>query len=135
MKKAMSDHSENTIASSRLFDLPFTSLLERCDRWRNESHELASAGIEGIALKRRFCWLLRPQGDRGGSAMCRRWMRVLLMVIGSALVFLAATPFLAFVHFEESLRTELMASKLLLLPVGAIFLAVAAFLSRDGVRH
>jgi hypothetical protein len=46
----------------------------------------------------------------------------------------ATLPILAFVHFGELLQTELMVSKLALLPVGAICLAGAAILSRDGVR-
>jgi hypothetical protein len=71
----------------------------------------------------------------GGSAMCRRCIRGLLLAIGSVFVFFGAFPVLAFFHFEDSLQTELIASKLLLLPVGAICLAVAAMMRRDGVRH
>jgi predicted permease len=67
--------------------------------------------------------------------MCRRYIRGLLLVIGSALVLFATLPILAFVHFEESLQTELMASKLVLLPVGAICLAGAAMLGTHEVRH
>jgi hypothetical protein len=67
--------------------------------------------------------------------MCRRWIRGLLLAIGSAMVFFGAFPVLAFVHFEDSLQTELIASKLLLLPVGAVCLVGAAMLRRDGVRH
>lgn len=67
--------------------------------------------------------------------MCRRFIRALLVVLGSAMVLFAALPVLAFVHFEEPLQTDLMAAKLLLLPVGAVCFAVAAVLSSDGVRH
>lgn len=67
--------------------------------------------------------------------MCRRFIRVLLLMIGSALVAFAALPILAFVHFKEPLQTELMASKLLLLPVGAICFVGAAVMSRNGVQH
>jgi hypothetical protein len=67
--------------------------------------------------------------------MCRRIIRALLVVMGAAMVLFAALPILAFVHFAEPLQTELMASKLLLLPVGALCFVVAAVLSRDGVRH
>ena len=67
--------------------------------------------------------------------MCRRCIRVLLLVIGSVLIFFAAFPVMAFLHFEDSLQTELIASKLLLMPFGAFCLAGAAMLSRDSVRH
>jgi len=67
--------------------------------------------------------------------MCRRCIRALLVVIGSALLFFAAFPVMAFLHFEDSLQTELIASKLLLMPIGAICLAVATVMSRDSVRR
>jgi predicted permease len=67
--------------------------------------------------------------------MCRRYIRWILLVIGSALVLFAALPVLAFLHFGEYLQTELMASKLILLPVGAICLIGFAILGRHEVRH
>ena len=72
---------------------------------------------------------------RGGATMCRRVIRALLLVIGSAVVLFAALPVLAFVHFKEPLQTELMASKLLLPPVGALCFVGVALLSRDGVQN
>jgi len=67
--------------------------------------------------------------------MCRRCIRMLLLVIGCVLVFFAAFPVMAFIHFEDSLQTALIASKLLLMPIGALCLAGAAMLSKDRVRH
>jgi hypothetical protein len=67
--------------------------------------------------------------------MCRRCISGLLLGIGSVMVFFAVFPILVFVHFGEPLQTELMASKLLLLPVGAICLAGAVTLGTHKVRH
>jgi hypothetical protein len=67
--------------------------------------------------------------------MCRRCISGLLLGIGSVLVFFAVFPVLVFVHFGEPLQTGLMASKLLLLPVGALCLAGAAMLGNHEVRH
>jgi hypothetical protein len=47
------------------------------------------------------------------------------------MVFFAAFPVMAFLHFEDSLQTTLIASKLALLPMGAFCLAGAAMLSRN----
>jgi hypothetical protein len=65
--------------------------------------------------------------------MCRRYIRMLLLVVGSTMVFLAVFPVMAFLHFEDSLQITLIASKLLLLPLGAICLAGAAMLSKKAV--
>jgi hypothetical protein len=67
--------------------------------------------------------------------MCRRCIRGLLLVMGSAMVLFAVIPFMAFIHLGEPLQTELIASKLLLLPVGAICLAGAATLGTHHLRH
>ncbi len=58
--------------------------------------------------------------------MCRRYIRVLLLVTGCAMVFFAVFPVLAFVQLDEPWQTALVASKLLMLPVGAICLLGAA---------
>jgi hypothetical protein len=58
--------------------------------------------------------------------MCRRCIRMLLLVIGCVLLFFAVFPVLAFVHVGEPWQTGLIASKLVMLPVGAICLMVAA---------
>ncbi len=60
--------------------------------------------------------------------MCRRCFRMLLLVIGSVLLFVAAFPVLAFVQIEEPWQTGLTAAKLVMLPVGAICLLGAAAL-------
>ena len=67
--------------------------------------------------------------------MYRRCMRGFLLVAGWVLVLLAALPILAFVHFDDALQMRLMLSKLLLMPVGAACLALAAILNGDRVRH
>ena len=58
--------------------------------------------------------------------MCRRCIRVLLLVTGCALLIFAVFPVLAFVHVGEPWQTALVASKLVMLPVGAICLLGAA---------
>jgi hypothetical protein len=58
--------------------------------------------------------------------MCRRCIRMLLLVMGCVLLFLAVFPVLAFVQVGDAWETALMASKLLMLPVGAICLLAAA---------
>jgi hypothetical protein len=58
--------------------------------------------------------------------MCRRCIRVLLLVTGCALLFFAVFPVLAFVSLGEPWQTALIASKLVMLPVGAICLLGAA---------
>jgi hypothetical protein len=58
--------------------------------------------------------------------MCRRCIRMLLLVMGCALLFFAVFPVLAFVQVGEPLQTALVASKLVMLPVGAICLLGAA---------
>jgi hypothetical protein len=51
---------------------------------------------------------------------------MLLVVMGCVLLFLAVFPVLAFVQLGELWQTAFMASKLLMLPVGAICLIGAA---------
>jgi hypothetical protein len=58
--------------------------------------------------------------------MCRRCIRMLLLVMGCVLLFSAVFPVLAFFQLGELWQTALMASKLLMLPVGAICLLAAA---------
>jgi hypothetical protein len=58
--------------------------------------------------------------------MCRRCIRVLLLVTGCGLLFFAVFPVLAFVQVGEPWQTALVASKLVMLPVGAICLLGAA---------
>ena len=67
--------------------------------------------------------------------MCYRCFRMLLLVIGFALMFAAVFPVLAFVQFEEPWQTGLMASKLLMLPVGAVCLLGAAGLKARAERQ
>jgi len=67
--------------------------------------------------------------------MCRRCLKGFLLIVGAAMMFFAAFPVLAFFHFEGMLETELMALKLLMLPVGALCLLAAALLSRGKIRH
>ena len=49
------------------------------------------------------------------------------------MMFFAVFPVMAFVHFEDSLEITLIASKLLLLPLGAMCLAGAAMLGKKAV--
>lgn len=58
--------------------------------------------------------------------MCCRCFRIVLVVLGSALLFVSVFPILAFVHVGEPLETGLMAAKLVMLPVGAVCLLGAA---------
>jgi len=58
--------------------------------------------------------------------MCRRCIRVLLLVTGCALLFVAVFPVLALVQVGEPWQTALVALKLVMLPVGAICLLGAA---------
>jgi hypothetical protein len=57
--------------------------------------------------------------------MCRLYLRVLLLVMGCAMVFASVFPILAFLHLGEPLQTTFMASKLLMLPLGALCLIAA----------
>jgi hypothetical protein len=57
--------------------------------------------------------------------MCRRYLRVLLLITGCLLLFIGVFPVLAFLHLGELMQTALMASKLLMLPTGAICLVAA----------
>jgi hypothetical protein len=67
--------------------------------------------------------------------MCRRCIRMLLLVMGCALLFFAVFPILAFVHVEEPWATAFMASKLLMLPIGAICLLGAAKIETPHHSH
>lgn len=55
-----------------------------------------------------------------------RYLRVVLLVAGSLFIFAAVFPVLAFVNFGEPLQTALMASKLIMAPIGAICFLFAA---------
>jgi hypothetical protein len=67
--------------------------------------------------------------------MCRRCVQMMLVVLGAAMVFFAAFPVMAFLHVEEPWQTGLVASKLILLPVGAICLLGAAAMSAKVARR
>ena len=67
--------------------------------------------------------------------MCRRCIRMLLLVMGCVLLFLAVFPVLAFVQVGDAWETALMASKLLMLPVGAICLLAAATIETSRLPH
>ena len=67
--------------------------------------------------------------------MCRRCIRMLLLVMGCVLLFLAVFPVLAFVHLEDVWQTAFVASKLLMLPVGAICLIGAAKIEKPHMPH
>ena len=67
--------------------------------------------------------------------MCRRCIRMLLLVTGCLLLFSAVFPVLAFVQFGEPWQTAFMASTLLMLPVGAICLVGAAKIDTPRLRH
>ena len=51
------------------------------------------------------------------------------------MMFIAAFPVLAFVNIEEPLRTAIMASKLLLLPLGAVCLLGAIVMNAHHKAH
>jgi hypothetical protein len=67
--------------------------------------------------------------------MCRRCIRMLLLVMGCVLLFFAVFPILAFVHVGEPWATAFMASKLLMLPVGAICLVGATKIETSRLPH
>ncbi len=67
--------------------------------------------------------------------MCRRCFRVVLVVLGTAMLFFAVFPIMAFVQFDGLWQMGLMAAKLVLLPVGAICLLGAAGLNPGDARH
>ncbi len=67
--------------------------------------------------------------------MCRRWIRVLLLVMGCVLVFVAGFPVFAIFPVGEPWQTALVASKLVMLPVGAICLLGAAGLQVSQSRR
>jgi len=67
--------------------------------------------------------------------MCRRCIRMLLLVMGCALPFSAVVPVLGLVQLGEPWQTAFMASTLLILPVGAICLVGAAKIERPHLRH
>jgi len=68
--------------------------------------------------------------------MCRRCIRILLLVMGCVLLFSAVVPVLGLVQLGEPWQTAFMASTLLLLlPVGAICLVGAAKIETPHLRH
>jgi hypothetical protein len=67
--------------------------------------------------------------------MCRRCVRMMLLWVGGGLLFFAVFPVMAFVEVAEPWQTGLMASKLLMLPVGAACLLGAAGLKAGEARH
>jgi hypothetical protein len=67
--------------------------------------------------------------------MCRRCIRMLLLVTGCVLLFFAVFPVLAFVQVGEPWGTAFMASKLLMLPIGAICLLGAAKIDTSRLPH
>lgn len=54
--------------------------------------------------------------------MCLRCLRIMLQAVGFLLLFAGGFPVMLFLHFEEPLQTALIASKLVMLPVGAMCL-------------
>ena len=67
--------------------------------------------------------------------MFRQFIWALLVVIGCVLLFASVFPVFAFTHFGEPWQTTLVASKLIMLPAGAICLFLAAALKARKVRH
>ena len=67
--------------------------------------------------------------------MCRRCIRMLLLIIGCVLLFFAVFPVLAFIQVGEPWQTALVASKLIMLPVGAICLMLAARIDIARLPH
>lgn len=49
----------------------------------------------------------------------------MLQAVGLLLLFFGGFPVMLFLHFEEPLQTALIASKLVMLPVGAMCLLAA----------
>jgi hypothetical protein len=60
---------------------------------------------------------------------------MLLLVMGCLLLFLAVFPILAFVQLGDAWETAFMASKLIMLPVGAICLLLAATIETPHLPH
>jgi TRAP-type C4-dicarboxylate transport system permease small subunit len=60
---------------------------------------------------------------------------MLLLVTGCLLLFLAVFPVLGFVQVGDAWETAFMASKLLMLPVGAICLLGAAMIETSHLPH
>lgn len=67
--------------------------------------------------------------------MCRRCIRMSLLVIGCALLLLAVSPLLAFLDLGDLWQTAIMASKLIMLPLGALCLIGAAALDTARMPH
>lgn len=67
--------------------------------------------------------------------MCRRCIRMFLLVVGVVLLFVAVFPVMAFVELGEPMQTAFVALKLVMLPVGAICLLGAAGLQAKLRRH
>ena len=67
--------------------------------------------------------------------MCRRCIRMSLLVIGCVLLLLAVSPLLAFLDLGDLWQTAIMASKLIMLPLGALCLIGAAALDTARMPH
>ena len=67
-----------------------------------------------------------------GAATCGRYLRIMLQVAGVLLLFAGGFPVMVFLHFEEPLQTALIASKLVMLPVGAMCLLAATQMRLGG---
>jgi hypothetical protein len=66
--------------------------------------------------------------------MCRRCIRILLLVMGCVLLFSAVVPVLGLVQLGEPWQTAFMASTLLILPAGALCLIGAAKIETSHLR-
>lgn len=58
--------------------------------------------------------------------MCRRCVRGMLLGLGCLLILFAVLPVLAFLHLGDAWEMGLMASKLIMLPLGAVCLLIGA---------
>jgi hypothetical protein len=67
--------------------------------------------------------------------MCRRCIRMMLLVMGYVLLFSALVPVLGLIQLGEPWQTAFMVATLLILPVGAICLVGAAKIETPHLRH
>ena len=67
--------------------------------------------------------------------MWSRCVSLLFVVLGCGLLFTAIFPIFVYIRFEEPWQTALVASKLIMLPAGAICLFAAAALTSRRLRH
>jgi hypothetical protein len=66
--------------------------------------------------------------------MGRRCAWLLLVMVGCVLLFVSVFPVFAYIRFQEPWQTALVASKLIMLPVGAFCLLGAAALKLRKAR-